>query len=227
MSENTSFKRMQIDKATRNMILVASASAFITIFCLIAGRSLLTILSYQNKVITQQQAALDTLNSDISTVNKLTSSYQAFNNAPTNVLGASSTGSGQNQGNNAKIILDALPSEFIYPAITNTIQNLFNNQGVKVNGVSVTNAGGAAASTSTTNAPAISAPIPIPISFSVTGTYQQTQAVLTLVNRSIMPIQILNMSFTGDQSNMTLSVSAQTYYQPAVGFSITTKAVSK
>jgi hypothetical protein len=224
MATAPSFKKLQIDKATRNMVIAASIASFITIFCLIAGRSLVTLLNYQNKVITARQSALNQLNTDISAAKQLTSSYNNFNSTAINLLGAPSTGNTGNNGNNAKIVLDALPSQYDFPALATSLQALLSIQGV-----SVTSIGGNddSANNQSSAGSSSSAPVAIPFSFTVSGPYQNVQNLLVATQNSIRPIQIQSLSITGDQSNLILSASAQTFYQPPTKFNITSGVVPR
>jgi hypothetical protein len=57
------------------------------------------------------------------------------------------------------------------------------------------------------------------------GPYQSIENVITDVQNSIRPIQIQSMQLSGDESDIQLTVTAQTFYQPEQNFSITQKAV--
>jgi hypothetical protein len=221
-------KRLQVDKATRTMVVSVAVAAFIALFCILSAKSLSTVLSYQNRVIDQQNIAVNTLSKDVTASKLLDASYTKFNNATgNNLLGASSSGTGPNQGDNAKLILDALPSINDYPALVVSVQNLFASQGVAISSIAVTNTnstGTAAPATSSSNAN-IGSAIAIPITFSITGPLANIQNFINHVSQSILPIQFLTLSFSGSQSALTMSVTAQTYYQAPAMFNVTTEIV--
>ncbi|HEY4963388.1 MAG TPA: hypothetical protein VIH90_01700 [Candidatus Saccharimonadales bacterium] len=240
MANTPSIKRIQIDKATRTMLIVVSISAFITIFVIIAGHSLLTLLAYQNRVITAKSAALTQLKADINTSKQLITSYQNFNGKDPNILGSSVAGSGPNNGNNAKIVLDALPSVYDYPALTTSLQGLLSNKGVNIGGIggsdqeaSISPSGSSSttpttvtATTGTPTATNVGGAVAMPFSISVDGPYQNVQNLLTTFQHSIRPFQFQTISISGNQSDLNFSASAQTFYLPATSFKITSKVVN-
>lgn len=219
-------KRLQIDRATRLMVISVAVAVFILFFCIFSARSLSTVLSYQNRVISAQSTALNRLKTDISASQQLGIAYAKFNNTSgNNLLGQSVTGTGPNQGNNAKLVLDALPSVNDYPAMVVSLENLFSNQGVSVSGLSLTNT-----NTTATTAPATTSSaggaVPIPLSFSVSGPLNNIESFVNHLNQSIIPIQFLQVTYSGAQNNnITMSVTAQVYYQPAIAFNISTEVV--
>jgi hypothetical protein len=225
MANSPSLKKIQINKATRTMLIVIAVASFISIFALIASHSLITVLNYQNRVISAKSTALNQLNTDVTTSKKLIVSYNNFNNQNPNILGSPITGTGQNDGNNAKIVLDSLPSVYDFPALVTSIQSLLSNQGVTISSISGSDLG-TTSSSSTTTASTAGGATAMPFTFTVTGPYQNIQSVINTLQNSIRPFQIMTMSLSGDQSNISLTVSAQTFYQPAISFNITKKAVN-
>lgn len=221
-------KRLMIDDATRSMVISVAVASFITIFALFSGHTLTKVMAYQNRVISKQNVALNQLTADVSATQQLSTEYTKFNNASQgNLLGGPTTGSGQNAGNNAKLVLDALPSSYDFPALATSLDGLLSNRGVTVGSITGTDTG------STTGASAAVAPAtgnigsaaPIPISFSITGTYQNIQNVVGIFEKSIRPFQFLTLSLSGSQNALTLNVSAQTFYQPSASFNVTKEVV--
>src|SRR3990167_8047567 len=99
------------------MIAVLAASTFIVVFTIVAGRALLSQRSYQARVIDKKEKARDQLKKNIEETKTLVTSYKSFTDRSENVLGANPAGQGEKDGDNAKIILDALPSKYNFPAI--------------------------------------------------------------------------------------------------------------
>ena len=218
-AKSYSLKQLKIDKANSVIVGMTSAAVFIMIFSLISCKSLLSQRSYNSRLGTAQQASLDKLKADVSAENVLFSHYQSFISPAQNIIGGSSSGSGVNDGNNAQIILDALPSQYDFPALVTSMQALLNRESVKLDSI-----GGSdnELQYQTNTAPAS---VAIPISFSMDGPYQSIENVITDVQNSIRPIQIQSMQLSGDESDIQLTVTAQTFYQPEQNFSITQKAV--
>lgn len=212
-----SAKREQIERSRLTMLTIASLGIFLFIFCVITGHALLSKMSFQSRVISADTSARNQLQKDVSAANKLQNSYQSFNIASTNLLKTPVTGV---DNDNAKIILDALPSSYDYPALTSSLEALLNNQGVKIDGI-----GGSDQSGSVSTSPN-SQPIAMPFTFNVDGPYQNIQNVITEFQKSIRPFQFQTLNLSGDQSDVNLDATAQTYFQPGAQFNITTKEVN-
>lgn len=212
---NISTKRLQIDKDSKTMIIWVAIAVFIVIFSIISGHSLYTELSYRNRVIAADSTAYNQLKNDVNTSGQLVGSYKDFVDTSTNIIGGSTNNNSQNNGDNAKIILDALPSTYDYPALIASLQSLLGSQGVTIN--SITGTDSPPGPSSGLNS---SAPIAMPFSFSVSGSFQSIQNVVSAFEHSIRPMQFQTVDISGSQSSLTLNVSAQTYFQPAIGFNI-------
>ena len=66
----------------------------------------------------------------------------------------------------------------------------------------------------------------MPFSFTVSNAnYTSVSQLITKLQQSTRPIQIDSFDLTGGSSNMTLTVNAHTYYQPAKSVSITKKVI--
>ncbi|MCL5113114.1 MAG: hypothetical protein M1554_01380 [Patescibacteria group bacterium] len=219
MSKMPSLKQIQINKDLKIIMLWAGSATFIVLFCLISIYSMSKVFNYQNQVLLDNNKALSILKNDQSAENNLVKSYQNFNNSPTNIIGGVSSSDTQNNGNNTKIILDALPSALDYPALLSSVQSLLGSEGVTIN--SITGAGNQSSS-STTNSNS-STPQSLTFSFSVSGPYSNIQNVISTFERSIRPMQFQSIDLSGNQSSMNLTATVQTYYQPMVGFNVSTE----
>ena len=219
MSKMPSLKQIQINKDLKIIMLWAGSATFIVLFCLISIYSMSKVFNYQNQVLLDNNKALSILKNDQSAENNLVKSYQNFNNSPTNIIGGVSSSDTQNNGNNTKIILDALPSALDYPALLSSVQSLLGSEGVTIN--SITGAGNQSSS-STTNSNS-SKPQSLTFSFSVSGPYSNIQNVISTFERSIRPMQFQSIDLSGNQSSMNLTATVQTYYQPMVGFNVSTE----
>lgn len=217
-----SIKRIALSKANAQMIAVAAVCAFITVFCLVASNYLLGIRSYQSKIIAADSKADNQLKIDVAAKNKLVSSYENFVQKNPTVTGAKVQNSPYIY-NNATVILDALPSQYDFPALTTSIDKLLQN-----NNVSIASIGGSDQSASVSNAGSSNPqPVSMPFSFSIdNANYLTIQSLFTQMQESIRPLQIDNIALSGTDSNMTLSVNAHTYFQPRKTFKIGTETIS-
>jgi Tfp pilus assembly protein PilO len=218
-----STKRALIDKANTRIVAYVSVAAFILVFSLVAVKTLVSQAAYQNRVISAKRVAVDQLKSDITATSQLKSSYDAFTSTPQNVLGGSPSGTGAQDGSNAKIVLDALPSTYDFPGLTTSLENMLTNQnGVSIDSITGTDAEATEGANSSSSNPQ---PVPIPFSVAVTGSYGGIQNVVSAFEHSIRPIQVQTLSINGSGSNITMSIAAQTYYQPAKSLNISEKVV--
>ena len=159
----------------------------------------------------------------------MSSHYAKFISGPINLIGGSTSSTGQNNGDNGKIILDALPAQYDFPELATSLQNLLQNQGVNIDSISGTDQVGGSQSNnisssdstlSGTNASVI------PFEVSVDGPYANIQSVVNAFYRSIRPMQIQTIQLSGDQSDITMDITAQTFYQPGIKFSLTKETIN-
>ncbi len=210
-----SVKKNQIEKFTKTIVIFASIGLFIVIFGISSINSLISRYNYQQKTINLQKQALNNLIEDTASVNSLTKSYQKFISPKVNIIGGKSTQpNSHNGGNNAKIVLDALPSSYDFTQFITTLQNLLTSQGVLINSISGTDA---SSSSSYNTGSGVNV---IPFQFSVSAPYPIIQRLITTLKESTTPIDIITANITGSQNDLTLNVTGQTYYQPAIQFKI-------
>ncbi len=219
---HVSTKRLMIDKTNARIVVITAVAAFIVVFTLVASKTLISQATYQNRVITADKQALTQLKSDIQATNTLVTSYQAFVGTSQNVIGGNPHGSGSKDGDNAQIVLDALPSEYDFPALATSLEKLLTSQHVQIQSITGTDDEVSQQSTKSSPKPQ---PVAMPFQVSVTGNYQAVQSLVSAFGKSIRPIQIQTMQLSGDQSSMSLTISAQTFYQPQKTLSITQKAI--
>lgn len=212
-----STKRALIDRANARIVVYVSVAVFILIFSLVATKTLVSQAAYQNRVIGKKKAAVSQLKSDINATGSLKTSYNAFINTSQNALGGNSSGTGQQDGNNAKLVLDALPSSYDFPGLTTSLEWLLNSQGVKIDSITGTDDEVAQSGNQTSVNPQA---VPIPFSVSVEGNYAQLQSVIAAFEHSIRPLQIQTLDINGNNGALTLNITAQTYYQPAKSLNI-------
>ena len=224
----SSTKRNLIDEADKRMLSFAGVAAFVVIFSLVASKSLISQLSYQNRLASAQQTALNQIKTDLNAENSLVNSYHTFVGSSTNIIGGSSTTGGSNSGDNGQIVLDALPSKYDFPAMITSVNNLLTTSGVSVTSMSGTDEQLAQQANQTSADPS---PVPMVFQFTVTGSYQNMQTLFNTLQNSIRPFQFQSAQIqastdsTSHQTTLTLSVTAQTFYQPEKVFNITSEEV--
>lgn len=223
MARTTSFtKRSLISKANSTMVIATTAAAFVLVFALVAGKALVSQMSYQNRVISAKKEALKRLQGDLKARDSLQESYRDFVAEDPNVLGGNPEGKGDKDGDNAKLILDALPSKYDFPALATSLEKLINGQNLKIVSISGTDEEAAESGKEATPTPEA---VPMPFSAQVNGSYQSVQSFVDAAQRSIRPFKFLTLEITGDESNMIANFTAQTFYQPEKSLKIKSEIV--
>jgi hypothetical protein len=223
MAKTASFtKRALIGKANSNMVVMTAVAAFVVVFCGVASKTLISQASYQNRVIAKKKEALSTLQADLNARNTLVASYKTFIGTPQNILGGNPSGTGPQDGDNAKIVLNALPSKYDFPALASSLDALIKGQGLSILGISGTDEEVAQASNQESTDPA---PVPMPFQVKVGGSYESIKNLVGAFERSIRPFQVLKVEISGDEGNMTATIDAQTFYQPEKSLNIKQEVV--
>lgn len=214
-------KHLQINKANSNMVVIISVAAFVVVFSLVASRALLEKSSYQRRVINAKQKASTTLKQNVKAANSLQVSYKAFVSNPDNIIGGNPSGTGDSDGDNAKITLDALPSQYDFPALTSSLEKILSKNSFKIESIVGTDDEVAQQNSQT----ATPKPIEMPFTFGVGANLGTTKDLLDILHRSIRPIIVDSIDITGNNSDLKLNITAKTYYQPALNLKIQTEVV--
>ncbi|MDB5185909.1 MAG: hypothetical protein JWL85_432 [Candidatus Saccharibacteria bacterium] len=219
-----SSKRLQIDKANTTVTIAVAAATFVVIFSLFACRALLSTRSYQAKVINEKETAVRQLKANIEAVDKLVISYKEFSARPDNIINGISTGTGDRDGDNAKITLDALPSKYDFPALVSSIEKLVSQNNFRIVSISGIDQ---EVEQKTDGASPSPQPVELPFKATVSGAYDPMQELIKVFDQSIRPIQPQIVTFTaqGENKEVQLEFDAKTYYLPEKTLSITTKEV--
>jgi hypothetical protein len=130
-----STKRLQISKANARMVLVVAIAAFVSTFSLVALQALASQRSYQSRVIAEKEVAVAQLVANQEAVDSLKESYRQFVDRDDNVIGGNPTGQGDRDGDNAKIILDALPSTYDFPAVTSSVEKMLAERNYNIDSI--------------------------------------------------------------------------------------------
>jgi hypothetical protein len=217
-----SAKQLMINKANGTMVAITSVAAFVVMFCLVASFTLLGQLNYQNRVIGKKKAAYTQLKTDLNNINSLVASYNAFADTSQNILGGDPAGAGPTDGDNGKIVLDALPSKYDFPALATSLEKILSDEHVEIQGITGTDDEVAQAA-GTSSSPT---PIEMPFEITVQGNYKAIKNVIEAFQHSIRPIKVTSMEVsTSGQKNIVLTIDATTYYQPEKSLSIKQEVV--
>lgn len=214
-------KRIQIDKARANVVLFVALASFIAVFSLVSSKALLRKRSFEARVITEKEHTLKTLKDNNEAAKQLTTSYKAFNDTPDNLLGGNPSGTGDKDGQNAKLILDALPSQYDFPALTSSIEKMIKSQQGSIEAISGTD--DTVAQSTVTDS---SKPVEIPFQVDAKSSPDGIKNILKTFDRSIRPMTITKITLSVEgQGALRASIFAKSYYQPAKVLQITDKEV--
>jgi hypothetical protein len=218
---NVSTKRIQISKANSSMVLVLAAAAFVIAFSLVASRALLIKRSYQSRVISAKEKAVNQLQANIKAANTLTTAYKAFVQTSDNVIGGNPKGTGEKDGDNAKIILDALPSQYDFPALASSLEKVLATNNFTIDSITGVD-DEIAQQKQTVSSPS---PVEMPFTVAVSTDLNGAKNLMSLFQRSIRPIKVEKMQLSGSNSNLKMVVNAITYYQPEQTVNIQTEVI--
>lgn len=216
---NTQLSKM---KQTRSMtLMIISIASVIVVFCLVASRTLLSEAAHQRRVVNGRNQAIAQLKANINDLNTLSGQYQAFDTQSTNIIGGNAKGTGPNDGTNSQIVLDALPSQYDFPGLTASVEKILSDRSIKPDSI------GGADDESANIATAIPNPQPVKMtfSFSATSNYKAIAKLYSDFQRSIRPFHVVTIQLVGTDSQLSVSSTINTYYQPAKSLSVKAKAV--
>ena len=216
-------KRVQIDKANVVVVAAVTIAAFVSIFSLVAIKSLWSQRSYQSHVISARETARDQLKSNIDNAGKLTESYKQFVSSAANVIGGSAAGTGERDGDNARIVLDALPSKYDFPALASSLEKLIKGQGLSIQSIVGTddelNQGGAEDSSTP-------AAVEMPFKLAISGDYTATQNFIIVLEKSIRPFVINQLVLdAGEGGTISMTIDAKTFYQPEKSLNVKSEVI--
>lgn len=214
-------KQIQIDKANVKVVLIVSIASVITAFSLVGSKALLEMQSYNSRVISQQKKALDIAKKDVVAAAELESKYNAFDQQTQNIIKGSRDGKLPQDGRNSKIVLDALPSKYDFPAFLTSLEKIFRDRGFKIDTLSGTDDVTQATTADSSNP----VPIEIPVQFSVVGPYASIRDLIGVIDKSIRPIAITSLELSGSEQKINLAISAKSYYQPGKNIKVEEKVV--
>jgi len=209
--QQPSTKRVLIDQASRTLVIATAIAAFVVVFSLFASKALLNQRAYQARVIGGKEKAVAQLKTNIDSVSKLVAAYQDFVSPATNVLGGDPKGSGDKDGDNAKIVLDALPSKYDFPALATSLEKIMKDGGFAVSGIAGKDD---EVNQSLQTAQSNPQPIEIPFQLSINGTFDKIKTLIDTLEHSIRPFEINKLDMSGADDNLSVSIDAKTYYLP-------------
>jgi len=223
MAANRAHKSLKydlIDKDSTRILVVVGVTVFVVIFCLFAMKALVSQSSFNGKVISSKEKALKQLKDNKKAVEDLRGTYSDFVGQKQNILNGSSTGAGPIDGNNAQLVIDALPGKYDFPALSSSIEKILKDGGYTIDAI-----GGADEGTVGETTSASKGAVEIPYSFSVSASVENTRNLLDTLERSIRPVYVTNLSFQATDVGLRSTLGIKTFYAPAKVFEVKSKEI--
>lgn len=199
--KTTKSKRQQLAQANSTVFIAVAIAAVVVMFSLISTRFMWNKKSYNDRVITAKTKARNDVTTNVENLDKLSEQFPQLDSSAST---------------NATTILHALPPVYDYAALTTSLNSLASASGVTFNG----STGEDTSADAVLSAP-VSQPVEIPIAIQVTGNYEAIKKFMSSLERSIRPILVTNVTFSGSNNTIEAQIQATTYYQPARSFDVT------
>jgi hypothetical protein len=206
-----SVKHLEISKSQTNVLVVIALTTALVIFCIFGTKALVVKGLYQNRVLRERRKVATHLQANVTAAHQLFNQYAVFAADDPNLLGGLKSGTGNLDGDNPKIVLDALPSKYDAPALATSVEKILTQQNIKINSLIVTDDPRGYSDSSQANPQAKA----ITFSFSASSSYQGMNQLTQTFERSIRPFDITNMQLGGTDNNLSITASVSTYFQPA------------
>jgi len=206
-------KHSLIERNNTFVFVVIGIAAAIMSFTIVVIVSLGSRLSYQSRVINERVKAEKQLKDNKDSLDKLIKSFESFDSATESVLGTSDK--------NSKIVLDALPSKYDFPALASSIEKIVNITG----GIQSYGINGSDLEATATQSSINPNPIEIPITIAGTASYENIQKLVSNLQLSIRPFRVVELDFSGNQKSMSFSIELLTYYMPEKNLEIPLKEI--
>ena len=208
-------KRQEIAKANRTMFIwVAGASAIVGIAAVLSI-TLYNRLTFNQDVISEQAKTVSTLDNNQKAAELLLENARVLN------TNESLRASRANPDNDTalQVILEALPSTQNNAALGSSLQkSLLKIDGVTIDSLSVGSGDELAGSSGTSAA----------IQFNFVAKATDPNKLFDLLKRlesSIRPVKILSLNLETGQTDTTITISAESYYQPPVSIDLGEKTL--
>ena len=219
-----STKDVKLAKPRSNIYTVVTISVLVTIFSLTSTKALLDQASYQRQVINARQATVKQLESNLQSAQSLADQYGIFNSGTANVIGGKNSNDPNvipPDGDNARIVLNALPSNYDFPALISSVSKILNDNQINTPAI-----GGTDKSAEIAAEPqGEGSPELIPLTVSGMANYASVQKLIKDLERSTRPFNITSLSLRGSNNDMSVALEMDTYFQSAKKVTLVDKEV--
>jgi hypothetical protein len=221
-----SAKAVQISKDQSQLLITVIVATLLSVFCLFSVKNLVAKSIYQGRVISARHKSADQIKTDIRNANTLVAQYKDvfIGDNGQNIIGGKNDANVYAippNGDNGRIVIDALPTSYNFPALLTSLQQMMNS-----NNLGSQSIGGTDQTATADNSPSGSPkPVNMDMIVSGTGTYINAAHFIHDLERSIRPFDITSLSLSGNESSLIVNLNVTTYYQPSKTVSITSKEI--
>jgi len=215
-------KRKAVDHTKAKLFLVVAAASAFSVFCLVASKSYLSQAGYLNRVAGAKEETLDQLKKNKTAVTSLVAAYKTFSSSDPNLLGGAKAGNGERDGDNGKLVLDAMPSKYDLPALASSLEKPL--KGYPIDTITGTDdSANQANNTSATTSGAVEIPFTVDAS---AANFKAMEGLVLSFERSIRPFQFTAFEIqAGSGDSVKGVVTAKTFYQPEKSLQLGKKVV--
>jgi Tfp pilus assembly protein PilO len=211
--KKASTKHIQIKDITSSTVVIVSLTVALLAFTVVTSKYLLDMSVYQANVISKKNDVNKILEENVKSVNVIVAEFEAFDSTPESIIGTNDP--------NSKVILDALPSKYDFPALISSIQNVASGRSYTIESISGTDAE-LTIEQAPSGDPVV---VPIPLTISVRGDYDGVKQFIRDLELTIRPIKIQKLTVSGSGSGLAVSVQAETYFQPGKNFTVSQEQI--
>lgn len=206
-------KRQQVDKDKTLALVAIGIASVVLVAGIIVSKAFWSQATYLNKVAGIKEEAIRQLEENKQSLVSLGDSYEEFVSSNPNLIGGSVDGTAANDGDNAKLVLDALPSSYDFPALVSSVENILTPY--KINSIT-----GVDDSVSQSSAEGTDQPVEMPVIVEFTSTYSGSINAITSFKNSIRPFRIDKIEMEGTNNRLKTTLNLVSYYQPETGMKI-------
>lgn len=218
-----SVKHEIIDKSNSRVILAVSIAVFILVFSIFSTKTLISQSLYHNRIISEKEKALTQLNANKKSIEELKKSFDSFNEESPNLMGGIPSGTGPLDGSNSKLILDSLPGNYDYPALSSSFEKILKEGGYEIESIGGVEDVELASSDSPSG---VAQPIEIPYDFSVSSDLNGTKKLLQTLESSIRPMYVDSLQVQVGENILQTRVSLHTFFTQPKIFDTGTKEIN-
>ncbi len=223
INTHKSVKHAIIDRTNSKMLVTVGIATFVFVFSVFASRALISQSLYHGRVIREKELALRLLKEDEKTVAQLKEAYDKFQSADVNILGGNPSGEGELDGNNAKLVLDALPSKYDFPALSSSIEKILRDGGYEIGSIGGVEDSALAESSTTASGKVI--PIEMPYQFTVNADTDGIRRLLETLEKSIRPIYVDSIQVQSGDTVLQAEVTMRTFFTQPKTFQLGSQEV--